>query len=396
MVESHLHGRRAEVQRRQGRPGQARLRQEHHRRLHRLGRFARGAGGAERGGARRARRHRRRCCSSVRHARNAGNRRNGAASALAMRRAPAGRIGDRVVRLMLRQGARCSRSWFGRATSVCGRWWQRLSAAAPPARRSCRPSTARRSRPPSRAPTPTATASCRATRPQRCPEIAARFDELDQDRDSFLSASPSSRVGATPPVKQYGGSACASAVVARSRSLCQYTSSPPSPSRLARFSTRASTNSRSDRRFRYWRGSARTASTARQRHHRALGAARDRAADMRERRAARAGRQDELLQPRQRGVVVRERLVEPQHRVGLQQLVAGDRQLAAEVEQLVLDHDEQLAHVVGQRLGEQHAELRVQLVDVAHRLHAQVVLGHAACRRRGRWCRRRRCGSRSG
>ena len=38
MVESHLKGRRAEVRRRQGRPGQARLRPEHHRRLPRLGR----------------------------------------------------------------------------------------------------------------------------------------------------------------------------------------------------------------------------------------------------------------------------------------------------------------------------------------------------------------------
>jgi hypothetical protein len=43
----------------------------------------------------------------------------------------------------------------------------------------------------------------------------------------------------------------------------------------------------------------------------------------------------------------------------------------------VLDHDEQLAHIGGQRLGEQYAELRVELVDIAHRLHAQVVFQHA-------------------
>ena len=42
--------RRAEVQRRQGRSGEARLRQEHHRRLHRLGRLAGGAGRAGRRG----------------------------------------------------------------------------------------------------------------------------------------------------------------------------------------------------------------------------------------------------------------------------------------------------------------------------------------------------------
>ncbi|MEP7102278.1 MAG: EF-hand domain-containing protein [Burkholderiales bacterium] len=36
---------------------------------------------------------------------------------------------------------------------------------------------------------------------QRFPEIAARFDELDRDRDGFLSLIEFS-VGATPPVKQ--------------------------------------------------------------------------------------------------------------------------------------------------------------------------------------------------
>ncbi len=44
-------GRRAEVQRRQGRPGEAGLRPEHHRCLPRLGRFEDRAAGAERGGA---------------------------------------------------------------------------------------------------------------------------------------------------------------------------------------------------------------------------------------------------------------------------------------------------------------------------------------------------------
>ena len=36
---------------------------------------------------------------------------------------------------------------------------------------------------------------------QRFPEIAARFDELDSDRDGFLSLIEFS-VGATPPVRQ--------------------------------------------------------------------------------------------------------------------------------------------------------------------------------------------------
>ena len=63
--------------------------------------------------------------------------------------------------------------------------------------------------------------------------------------------------------------------------------------------------------------------------------------------------------------------------VGLQQLVAGHRQLAAQVEQLVLDGDEQRAHVARQRFGQQHADLRVEFIDVAHGLDAQVVLWHA-------------------
>ena len=36
---------------------------------------------------------------------------------------------------------------------------------------------------------------------QRFPEIAARFDELDRDRDNFLSLAEFA-LGATPPVKQ--------------------------------------------------------------------------------------------------------------------------------------------------------------------------------------------------
>mmetsp|Transcript_59447 Transcript_59447/g.140625 ORF Transcript_59447/g.140625 Transcript_59447/m.140625 type:complete len:244 (+) Transcript_59447:345-1076(+) len=99
---------------------------------------------------------------------------------------------------------------------------------------------------------------------------------------------------------------------------------------------------------------------------------------MREGRAAAAGRQDEFLEPRQGRVVVLQRLVQPQHRGVLQQLPAGPGEFAAEVEQLVLDGDQQLAHIVRQRFGEQHAEVGIEFVDIAHGLHAQVVLGHTA------------------
>jgi hypothetical protein len=71
---------------------------------------------------------------------------------------------------------------------------------------------------------------------------------------------------------------------------------------------------------------------------------------------------------------VRERFVEASHRFVLQQRVARDRQLAAEVEELVLDDDEERADVVGKRLGEEDAERRVELVDVAERGDAGVAL----------------------
>jgi hypothetical protein len=112
-------------------------------------------------------------------------------------------------------------------------------------------------------------------------------------------------------------------------------------------------------------------------HHGALGAARHGAAHMGLGGAAPAGGQDELLQARQLGVVARQRLVQLQHRLGLEQLEARDRQLAAQVEQLVLDVGQQLAHRLGQGLAQQQADVRVELVHIAHGVHAQAVLGHA-------------------
>ncbi len=98
---------------------------------------------------------------------------------------------------------------------------------------------------------------------------------------------------------------------------------------------------------------------------------------MRLRGSAAAGGQDELLQRRQLGVVVRQRLVQLQHRRALQQLVAGDAELAAQVEQLVLDGIEQRAHILRQRLAQQQPELRVELIDLAHGVDAQAALAHA-------------------
>ena len=81
----------------------------------------------------------------------------------------------------------------------------------------------------------------------------------------------------------------------------------------------------------------------------------------------------EFLEPWQRGVVVFQRLVEPRHGLGLEQLEPRDRQLAAQVEQLVLDDDQQLAHIGRQRLGQQDAQARIELVHMPHGIDAQVV-----------------------
>jgi hypothetical protein len=112
-------------------------------------------------------------------------------------------------------------------------------------------------------------------------------------------------------------------------------------------------------------------------NHRPFGAARHGAAHMGQRSGARAGRQDELGQARQVGVVFGQRFVEQRHRLGLEQFKTGNGQLAAQVEELVLHLHQQLAHASRQFFAEQHADVRVQFVDVAHGMNTQAVLGHA-------------------
>ena len=113
-----------------------------------------------------------------------------------------------------------------------------------------------------------------------------------------------------------------------------------------------------------------------QRDNGAFGAARHGAADMRQRRRARAGRQDEFGQARQLGVVGFEGAVEQRDGFGLEQFIARNRQLAAEVEQLVLHFDQQLANARRHVFAQQHADVRIQLVNVAHRVDPQAVLGN--------------------
>ena len=76
--------------------------------------------------------------------------------------------------------------------------------------------------------------------------------------------------------------------------------------------------------------------------------------------------------------------------------VAGDAQLAAEVEQLVLHRGQQRAHVArAASAGEHQADRGVGLVDRAVGARRAPNPWRRACRRPGRWCRRRRSSCRS-
>ena len=98
---------------------------------------------------------------------------------------------------------------------------------------------------------------------------------------------------------------------------------------------------------------------------------------MRQRRATRTRGQDELLQLGQLRVVVRQGRVQRGHRLGLEQLKTGDGQLAAQIEQLVLHLDQHVTHVGRHVFAQQHANVGVELVHLAHGVHTQTVFGYA-------------------
>ena len=111
--------------------------------------------------------------------------------------------------------------------------------------------------------------------------------------------------------------------------------------------------------------------------HAALGAAGDGAAHMRLRGGAGPRGQDELLQPRQLGVVALQRLVQGEHRLGLEQLEARHAQLAAQVEELVLYLHQHRAHIGRHVLAQQQADVGVELIHIPHGVHAQAVFADA-------------------
>ena len=110
-----------------------------------------------------------------------------------------------------------------------------------------------------------------------------------------------------------------------------------------------------------------------QSHHGPLGAARHGSAHMGQASRPRTGGQNKLGQRRQRGIVLGQRLVQRQHRLGLEQLKTGDRQFSPQVEQLVLDLHQQHPHTAGHVLAQQHTQVGIELVHIAHGVHPQAV-----------------------
>jgi hypothetical protein len=95
-----------------------------------------------------------------------------------------------------------------------------------------------------------------------------------------------------------------------------------------------------------------------------------------DRRGAGAAGQDEVLQRLQVVVEAVEFVLEVLHLFGGDHLHAGDAHLAAQVEEVVLHVDEQLAHFIGHLLAQQDADGGVGFIHFAQGVDAQAVLGH--------------------
>ncbi len=115
----------------------------------------------------------------------------------------------------------------------------------------------------------------------------------------------------------------------------------------------------------------------RQSDERALGAPAHSAREMRKARGARPARKDEFLEPGQRGVEFVEKRLEPQDLAFGHRRAAGDRNVAAEVEQIVLDALQDPVDFFRHWLGGEHADHRVELVDLAEGDDARAVLSNA-------------------
>ena len=108
----------------------------------------------------------------------------------------------------------------------------------------------------------------------------------------------------------------------------------------------------------------------------ALGPAADRPGGMARHRGGAAPGQDELLQRGERLVERIQTAFQTVHAGVAHEGRAGDGQLPAEVEEGVLDVDQAFAHFVVEGVEEDRADTTVQLVHLAHRVHAGRVLVH--------------------
>src|SRR6266704_3501911 len=115
----------------------------------------------------------------------------------------------------------------------------------------------------------------------------------------------------------------------------------------------------------------------RQGDERALGAPAHRAREVSEARGARPAWQDKFLQVRQRGIEFVEERLKPLSLAVGHGRAARDRDVAAQIEQVVLDALENPVDFFRDRLGEKHADRRIELVDFAQGNDARTVFANA-------------------
>ena len=72
-----------------------------------------------------------------------------------------------------------------------------------------------------------------------------------------------------------------------------------------------------------------------------------------------------------------QRGIQSQHGLGFEQLVTWNRQLAAQIKQFVLNGHQERAHTLRHVFAEQHADVGIEFVHVAHGVHTQAVFGNA-------------------
>ena len=76
-------------------------------------------------------------------------------------------------------------------------------------------------------------------------------------------------------------------------------------------------------------------------------------------------------------VVRFQRLIELEQGLAFEQFITRHRQLAAQIKELVLNINQQLAHILRHGLTQQHAQVRIQFIDIAHRANALAGFGDA-------------------